>query len=114
MRNWAQITLRKVTRYYNQKADKDPTYCRFKKVFESKDWRFRGPEGKLRGLAWGESPNDRNRAVRRCPLCNKRLKLYASFCTGGEFVVWELPEHKPRITRGSGPKRQSKIAGRGK
>ncbi len=50
----------------------------------------------------------------RCPQCSRRLKVRAMYCVGGEFVGWKLPEHAIRVTRSPGPKRKSKISGRGK
>lgn len=87
-------------------------YCEFRKFHHYTTWTFYGEGKKLKALAYGETP--RNQAIRRCPRCNKRLKLRARFCTGGEFIVWELPEHKPRQTRQPGPRRQSRTHGRGK
>jgi hypothetical protein len=32
----------------------------------------------------------------RCPTCNRRLKLQARYCIGGEFVGWRIPPHKAK------------------
>ena len=93
----------------------DTDYCEFKKFVKSTEWTFyytKGSSKRLVGPAYGERPL--NAPIRRCPRCNKRLKLRARFCVGGEFITWELPEHKPRETRKPSPKRKSRTRGRGK
>jgi hypothetical protein len=32
----------------------------------------------------------------RCPTCNRRLRLKACYCVGGEFVGWRIPPHKAK------------------
>lgn len=59
-------------------------------------------------------PKGPERAIKRCPSCGKRLRLRATYCVGGEFVRWQLPDHKPRETRKKSPKRKAKTHGRGR
>lgn len=107
-------------------------FCDFRKFFPSKTWReqSRMPgEGNYRGIkhVFGNAQQGRGvwrgptdyiskglHPISRCPKCRRRLTMKARYCVGGEFVCWELPEHKPRVTRTKSPKRQSKKAGRGK
>ncbi len=83
-------------------------FCEFRRFVHYREWTYGEPY-----LPWGETPGG-IQPTKRCPRCSRRLKLKANFCVGGEFVNWSIPEHKPRQTRKPGPKRQSKIAGRGK
>ena len=88
-------------------------FCEFRRFVKYTEWTWNSqPTAKMAGPEYGDPP--RNQAVKRCPLCGKRLKLRANFCVGGEFRYWELPDHKPRETRKPGPRRKSRTRGRGK
>lgn len=103
-------------------------FCEFKTQAPSKEWQFLPYESPLPGYGNGFGRKMRapqygagqdgiapeERAIKRCPLCGKRLRLRANYCVGGEFVAWELPEHKARVTRKPGPRRSSRKSGRGK
>lgn len=89
--------------------------CEFKRFIPADQWTFHytlGASRRMIGPAYGDAP--RNQPIKRCPRCNRRLKLKAGFCIGGEFVRWEIPDHKPRETRKPGPRRQPRRASRGK
>lgn len=107
-------------------------YCTFKRQHPREEWvlfppvrRWRKgvlvrelvPQGAPSRRTFGPDSMDapiRNQPVRRCPACSRRLTMRVVHCGGGEFLWWELPDHKPRETRRPGPKRQSRISGRGK
>ncbi len=77
-------------------------FCEFKSLPRDK-WRF-GASNKNRKLAQptygaGLTTFSQERAIKRCPLCLKRLRLRADYCIGGEFASWRIPDHKPRVTR---------------
>jgi hypothetical protein len=95
-------------------------FCDFRKTVPRKEWIF-GASNKNRKLAapsYGAGqqsiPKGPERAIVRCPKCNKRLRLRANYCIGGEFTNWYLPDHKPRVTRSKGPKRQTRRQSRGR
>lgn len=85
--------------------------CDFKLFYPKDAWRFGKGKNPPRGM--GE-PSGPSRIV-RCPQCNKRLHLKAMYCVGGEFVCWDIPDHKAKMkeTKKS-PKRKSRKSGRGK
>lgn len=94
-------------------------FCEFKKSIPRTEWIF-GASNSSRKLAaprYGAGqqsiPRGPGRAIRRCPACGKRLRLRATYCIGGEFVAWFLPDHKPRQTRKKSPKRKAKTQSRG-
>jgi hypothetical protein len=120
-----QITPDDAHRRPGYRAPLPTGMCEFRRFIPAAQWTVYGvdvrpvpPKEKrvigrnLRGPAYGDAP--RNAPLRRCPLCNRRLRLKARFCVGGEFVRWEIPDHKPRETRKPGPRRASRRAGRGK
>ncbi len=86
-------------------------FCPFKER-PNETWTFKGTSRRLIGPYDGDPPV--NQPIRRCPVCNRRLRLRAVFCYGGEFLYWEIPAHKPRMQRKPGPRRTSRIFGRGK
>jgi hypothetical protein len=92
--------------------------CPFEKLCDRSTWIF-GP-GKSRSMdvpRYGAGqqgiPKGPPRAIRRCPLCGKRLRLRANYCIGGEWTNWRIPDHKPRETRAKSPRRQSQAGARG-
>ena len=88
------------------------SFCEFKSSCDRSSWTFgQRSTGKMIGPGYGDPSGDH--AVKRCPLCNKRLKLKAQYCIGGEFVNWALPDHKPRVTRSKSPKRKTNKTRRG-
>lgn len=94
-------------------------FCEFKKFVPRNEWRF--PPGHSRKMAtprYGAGqqsiPKGPERAIKRCPLCGKRLYLRAGYCVGGEFVSWHLPDHKPRVTRPKSAKRKTRRQARGR
>ena len=80
------------------------------------EWRF-SPTAASPRLMLGPRRGDPSgpHAFVRCPECNRRLRLAARYCSGGEeFSHWEIPDHRPRESRPKTPKRQSAMQGRGK
>jgi hypothetical protein len=67
--------------------------------------------GKMEGPTFGNAPLN---PIQRCTICNRRLKLKAIFCVGGEFLYWKVPQHKARTSRRPAARRQSRFNGRGK
>lgn len=84
-------------------------FCDFKLWYKSTEW----ANYKAKGPAYGDLSRELT-PIQRCPKCNKRLRMKAIYCIGGEFKHWIIPAHKPRVTRNPGPRRKSKISGRGK
>lgn len=83
--------------------------CDFKKLHKPETWRnfTKKTEG------YGE-PSKGRHPKGRCPECGKRLMMKARYCVGGEFVFFEIPDHRSKETRRPGKKRQSRMVGRGK
>lgn len=77
-------------------------WCDFRALSPRDQWVFTREPGPEMG-----EPSDGLHKVKRCPSCNKRLSLRAVYCVGGEFSHWELPAHKPRVTRAKGPRRRT-------
>jgi hypothetical protein len=116
----------------NQHAQEQAGFCEFKRFFPSSEWRLRSSkpgEGGRRGIkhVFGNAQQGRGvfrgptdfiskglHPIVRCPQCRRRLMMLARYCVGGEFTCWELPDHKPRVTREKSPRRQSRQSGRGK
>lgn len=93
--------------------------CNFREVTNLNDWSFGPtPTGKMKAPKYGAGRNGvapaGKRAIKRCPKCNKRLRLRAIYCVGGEFSGWVIPAHSVRESKNPGPKRKSTVAGRGK
>lgn len=107
------------------------SWCEFKTLCAGDCWRFLGYQSNLKNYGSGHGrkmahrqrgaglqgiQRGGERAVKRCPLCNKRLILRAIHNSGAgeEFSHWEIPAHKPRETKAKSPRRKSARRGRGK
>jgi hypothetical protein len=93
--------------------------CDFRKTTPRGQWYFgRGESRAMRAPRYGAGqqgiPKGPPRAIKRCPKCGKRLRLRASYCIGGEWVGWFIPDHKPRVMRAKSPKRKNSYQSRGK